>query len=142
MLFVCYWLRGDCESSSVFYRPDLQVEAMSGTGRDEVKVAAELVRKGATMLGDPCVKCGGIRISYHGRIYCTGHEDLASVLAAETVSVDVVVAGMKEALLSKLNESVSLLRQENDKVKLEQLVSLMVKYYDLLEKLSDKRQRP
>ena len=115
---------------------------MSRADSDRVKVAAKLVRKGATMLGEPCAKCGGIRVSYRGRVYCTGHEDLAPVVASETVSADVVVAGMREALLSKLRESVSQLRQESEPARLEHLVSLMAKYYDLFEKLSNRQQRP
>lgn len=112
------------------------------TNRDKMKLAVELVRKGATMLGEPCAKCGGIKVSYHGRVYCTGHEDLSSVVTAETVSMDMVLAGMREVLLLKLNEVTSSLGQEKDSVKQEQLVSLMTKYYDLLEKLSQRQQRP
>jgi UPF0148 protein len=115
---------------------------MSGANRDKMKLAVELVRKGATMLGEPCAKCGGVKVSYHGRVYCTGHEDLSSVAAAETVSMDTVLAGMREALLSKLSEATSSLDQEGDSAKQEQLVSLMTKYYDLLEKLSQRKQRP
>jgi|SRR5208337_68014 len=115
---------------------------MSGTNKDKMKLAVELVRKGATMLGEPCTKCGGIKVSYHGKVYCTGHEDLSSVVAAETVSMDTVLAGMREVLLSKLNEATSSLGQEKDGARQEQLVSLMAKYYDLLEKLSQRRQRP
>jgi len=115
---------------------------MSGTDRDKMKLAVELVRKGATMLGEPCQKCGGVKVSYHGRVYCTGHEDLSSVVAAETVSMDTVLAGMREVLLSKLNETASLLSQEKDSVRQEQLVSLMTKCHDLLEKLPQKHQSP
>jgi UPF0148 protein len=115
---------------------------MSGTSKDKMKLAVELVRKGATMLGEPCPKCGGVKVSYHGRVYCTGHEDLSSVVATETVSMDVTLAGMKETLLSKLSEATSSLGQENDTVKQEQLVSLMTKYYDLLAKLFQGQQRP
>ena len=126
---------------SSFIEPGNQFRAMS-RDRDKMKLAVELVRKGATMLGEPCPKCGGIRVSYHGKVYCTGHEDLASVVAAETVSAATVLAAMKEAVISKLNETTSALGQERDISKQEQLVSLMTKCYDLLEKLSQKQQRP
>ena len=112
------------------------------TNRDKMKLSVELVRKGATMLGEPCAKCGGIKVSYHGRVYCTGHEDLSSVVAAETVSMDTVLAGMREVLLLKLNEVTSSLGQEKDNAKQEQFASLMTKYYDLFEKLSQRQQRP
>jgi UPF0148 protein len=115
---------------------------MSGPGKDRMKLAVELVRKGATMLGEPCAKCGGVRVSYHGKVYCTGHEDLSTVVAAETVSMDTVLVGVREVLLTKLNEAASSLGQEKDDAKQEQLVSLMAKCYDLLEKLSQRQQRP
>ena len=115
---------------------------MSGATKDRTKLAVELVRKGATMLAEPCAKCGGIKVSYHGKVYCTGHDDLSSVVATQTVSMDIVFAGMREALLSKLNEAASALGQEKDGAKQEQLVSLMAQYYDLLEKLLQRQQRP
>jgi UPF0148 protein len=107
-----------------------------------MKLAVELVRKGGTMLAEPCTKCGGVRVSYHGKVYCTGHEDLAGVAAAETVPLDTVLAGMTGVLTSKLGEVATLLGQEKDPVKQEQLAALMTKYFDLLERLSQKQQRP
>ena len=115
---------------------------MSRADKDKMKLAVELVRKGATMLGEPCAKCGGIKVSYHGKVYCTGHEDLSSVVAVETLSMDTVIAGMREALIAKLNEATSLLGQEKDNARQEQLVILMTKCYDLLEKLPQRQQRP
>lgn len=126
----------------VFYRTGCSSEAMSRADKDKMKLAVELVRKGATMLGEPCAKCGGIKVSYHGKVYCTGHEDLSSVVAVETLSMDTVIAGMREVLIAKLNEAASLLGQEKDNVRQEQLVILMTKYYDLLEKLPQRQQRP
>jgi len=110
--------------------------------KDRMRLAVVLVRKGGTMLGEPCSKCGGVRVSYHGKIYCTGHEDLSVVVPTETVPVDTIIANLKDVLLLKLNEAATLLRQEEDSAKQEQLASLMMKYYDLLEKLAQKQQRP
>ena len=107
---------------------------MSRAGKDKMKVAVELVRRGATMLAEPCQQCGGIQVRYHGKTYCTNHEDLSQLLVAQPVSYESVVASMRELLLSKLNESVALLEKEKDAVKQDQLVSLMAKYFDLLQK--------
>jgi uncharacterized Zn finger protein (UPF0148 family) len=54
--------------------------------KDRMKQAANLVRRGATIISEPCKQCGGIQVRYHGKIYCTGHEDLSSVLVTEGVS--------------------------------------------------------
>jgi len=115
---------------------------MSESKKERMRLAVELVRKGGTMLGEPCSKCGGVRVSYHGKVYCTGHEDLSVVVPAETVPADTIMANLKDVLLLKLNETATLLRQEVDSANQEQLVSLLTKYYDLLEKLVQKQQRP
>ena len=111
---------------------------MSGTGKGKMKLAAELVRKGGTILGEPCQQCGGIQVRYRGKVYCTGHEDLSEVLKEEEVSFDTVVARTKEVLVAKLNEASALLEGEKDPATQDRLVSLMGKYYDLLEKLPKK----
>ena len=103
-----------------------------------MKVSVELVRKGATLMAEPCKKCGGVQVRFHGKVYCTSHEDLTSLLTEERASYDSVVDGMRELLVSKLGEASALLEKEKDTVKQEQLVSLMSKYYDLLQKVSQK----
>jgi len=37
---------------------------MSGSSKDRMRLAAELVSKGATMLAEPCPKDGGIQVRY------------------------------------------------------------------------------
>jgi len=111
---------------------------LSRPSRDKMKVAVELVRKGAVMLAEPCQECGGVQLRYHGRVYCTSHDELAPLLKEETVSYDSVVAGMRELILSKLKETSALLEREKDGAKQDQLVSLMTKYFDLLQKIPRK----
>ena len=90
------------------------------------------------MLAEPCQQCGGVQVRYHGKTYCSSHEDLTQLLASQPVSYESVVAGMRELLLSKVNESVTLLEKEKDATKQDQLVSLMAKYFDLLQKTAKK----
>jgi UPF0148 protein len=111
---------------------------MNRAGKDGMKLAAELVRKGATILSEPCHQCGGIQVRYRGKVYCTSHEDLTPVLKTEGVSFDTVVAEMREVLLTKLNEAASLLETERDADKQDRLISLMSKYFELLQKLPQK----
>lgn len=106
-----------------------------------MKVAVQLVRRGATMLGEPCPKCGGIQVRFHGRIYCTSHEDLSSVVTAETLSPETVTSEMKEVLLSKLAEASAALGAEKDPRKEAELVTLMTLCFDLLQKSSQKSER-
>ena len=108
---------------------------MSGAGKNKMKLAADLVRKGGTIMGEPCQQCGGIQVRYRGKVYCTGHEDLSEVLKAEGVSYDTVMAQAREVLLTKLNEAAVLLEDEKDPAAQDRLISLMGKYFDLLQKL-------
>ena len=111
---------------------------MGKTGKNGMKMAAELVRKGATVMSEPCQQCGGIQIRYRGKVYCTGHEDLSPALKAEEVSLDTVMAEMRQVLLTKLSQTVALLEGEKDMADQDRLVSLMSKYLDLLQKLPQK----
>ena len=111
---------------------------MSKGGPDKLKLAAELMSKGATMLSEPCPQCGGIQIRYHGRVYCTSHEDLTSMPASSTVSVEMVVEQMRDALLNRLSEATLAFSAEKDGAKQDQLVSLMMKCFELLQKLPQK----
>jgi UPF0148 protein len=103
-----------------------------------MKLAAELVSKGATMLAEPCPQDGGIQVRYRGKVYCTVHDDLSSITMAEAISYDTVVAQLREILLAKLNETTSALGTEKDVAKQDHLVSLAAKYFDLLQKLPRK----
>jgi UPF0148 protein len=111
---------------------------MSGAGAGRMKLAAELVRKGATIMAEPCQQCGGIQVRYRGKVYCAGHEDLSSVLRTEGVSFDTVIDQTREVLIAKLNEAAGLLETEKDLTVQDRLVSLMAKYFDLLQKLPKK----
>ena len=113
-------------------------ESMVGSGREGMKLAAELVRKGATVMAEPCQRCGGIQVRYRGKVYCTGHEDLSPVLKVEGVSLETVVAETRELIVSKLNETAKLLEKEKDPVNQDRLVSLLMKYFELLQKLPHK----
>lgn len=103
-----------------------------------MKSAAELVRRGGTVMGEPCQRCGGIQVRYRGKVYCTEHEDLSLILKTESVSYETAVAQMREILVSKLNEATCSLENEKDAVSQDRLVSLMAKYYELLQKLPRK----
>ena len=111
---------------------------MSGASKDRMRLAAELVSRGATMLAEPCPSDGGIQVRYRGKVYCASHDDLSSIVASAAVSYDTVVAQMREVLLSRLNEAAVALGTERDLAKQDQLVSLASKYFELLQKLPQK----
>jgi UPF0148 protein len=103
-----------------------------------MRLAADLVSRGATMLAEPCPQDGGIQVRYHGKVYCTTHDDLSSIMTSAAVTFDSVVAQTREVLLARLNETATALGTERDLVKQDQLVSLAAKYFELLQKLPQK----
>jgi UPF0148 protein len=105
---------------------------------DRLKIAAELVSKGATMLAEPCPQDGGIQVRYRGRVYCTVHDDLSAIAAKSSVTFEGVTAQMREVILTRLNEATAALGVEKDPAKQEQLVTLASKYFELLQKLPQK----
>ena len=101
----------------------------------KTKTTVELMRKGAVMMKEPCPVCNGVQLRYKGRVYCTNHDDLSVALQAREILFPDVAEDLKNLLLVKLKESMSLLENEKDSEKLDRLVSLMTKYVELLRKL-------
>lgn len=106
--------------------------------KDGMKTAVELVRRGATILAEPCKSCGGIQVKYKGKTYCTAHEDLSSVLTGEELTYDSVTSELTTLLLSKLKEGMAALRNETDVGKQDQLITLIAKCVSLLHELQSK----
>ena len=99
---------------------------MSGA-RDRMKLAAELVSRGATMLADPCPQDGGIQVRYRGKVYCTTHDDLSAITRTAAATYEGVTAQMREVILARLSEATAALGTENDPAKQERLVTLAAK---------------
>jgi len=87
------------------------------------------------MIKEPCPVCNGVQLRYKGRVYCTNHDDLTVALQAQEILFTDVAEDLKNLLLVKLKESMSLLENERDFEKLDRLVSLMTRYVELLRKL-------
>ncbi len=105
------------------------------TSAAKTKSTVELMRRGAVMIKEPCPVCNGVQLRYKGRVYCTNHDDLTVALQAKEILFQDVAEDLKNLLLVKLKESMSLLENERDFEKLDRLVSLMTGYVELLRKL-------
>jgi UPF0148 protein len=105
------------------------------TAAAKTKTTVELMRRGAVMIKEPCSVCNGVQLRYKGRVYCTNHDDLAVALQAKEILFPDVAEDLKNLLLLKLKESMSLVESERDSEKLDRLVSLMARYVELLRKL-------
>ena len=108
---------------------------MGRAPKDKMRLAAELVSRGATMLAEACPQDGGILVRYRGKVYCTTHDDLSSISVATTLSFEGVVAQLRDVLLAKLGETTAAMGTEKDAARQDQLVTLAAKYFELLQKL-------
>ncbi len=111
---------------------------MSRASKEKMRLTVELVRRGATVLREACPTCGGVQVRYHGKVLCTNHDDLSGVLSTEEITYDSVVSGLRTLLLSKMRDTVDLLDKEGDVLKQDQVVTLLAKYFELLQKLPER----
>lgn len=95
------------------------------------------MRRGAVMLKEPCPVCNGVQVRYHGKIYCTNHDDLTGVLSTTEFTYADISASLRELLLIKLRDVMSMLEAEKEVGNQDTLVSLLHKYIDLLNKLPE-----
>jgi UPF0148 protein len=116
-------------------------------------LTAELIRKGATILQEPCPRCGSVQIKFKGKTYCTNEDDLNSLLAPESERPRVQVASpiedakkipqassqatdsLKKLLDDKLSNLSKQLDSTTDIEEQAKILELISKYLETLEKL-------
>jgi len=103
--------------------------------REKMQLTVELMRRGAVMMKEPCPLDNGVQMRYKGKVYCTAHDDLDAAISTKEVTFGDVAATLKDLLLAKVKEDMTLLENEKDPQKQDQLVSLMAKCVELLDKL-------
>jgi UPF0148 protein len=111
---------------------------LSGSSKEKLQLTAELIKKGAIMLKEPCPTCNGVQIRYRDRVYCTSHEDLAPLLRAPEIDADDVLGSIREIAVAKMREIAVMLDKENELEKQRELVSLVLKYVELLKEIPER----
>jgi len=116
-------------------------------------LTAELIRHGATILQEPCPRCGAVQIKFHGKVYCTNEDDLESLLnpvsqsgAPPTVqgkleekrpepATSETTNSVRKLLEEKLNILSKQLDSTTDIDEQAKILELMSKYLETLEKV-------
>jgi UPF0148 protein len=119
---------------------------------------AELIRKGAAILQEPCPRCGAVQIRFKGKINCTNEDDLNSILDSSgafdslqtqvksrmkneekpsTTSPQVAQSSdsLRKLLEEKLNTVSKQLDSATDPAEQSKLLDLISKYIETLEKV-------
>lgn len=99
--------------------------------------AVEIMRKGGTLLGDKCPRCGGVQVKYKGRVLCIAEDDLSENLQATTVSNDATLSNLRNVIIEKIDVTSHAIEKENDVAKQAVLVDLLQKYVTLLKECED-----
>lgn len=119
---------------------------------------ADLIRKGATLLNEPCPKCGGVQIRFQGNVFCVNEDDISSVLKVggrpkmqeqtqvpleKPRSMQSSYAQDPDGLRSLIQDKLALVAKELENSKdfdqQAKLLDLMFKYLETLELLSHKK---
>ena len=87
---------------------------------------------------EPCPTCNGVQIRYRDRVYCTAHENLAPLLSAPQVNADDVLGSIREIAVLKMREIAAMLDKENELEKQRELVTLVLKYVELLKEIPER----
>lgn len=103
--------------------------------REKMQLTVELMRRGAVMMKEPCPIDNGVQVRYKGKVFCTTHDDLEAALSSKEITYAEVSTSLRDMILMKLKEDMVMLENERDVVKQEQLVTLITKSVDLLNKL-------
>jgi uncharacterized Zn finger protein (UPF0148 family) len=113
-------------------------------------LAADLVRRGASILQEACPRCGSVQIKYKGKVYCTSEDDLESLRnpssVKETIVYDKVeehkpvpaasqaADSLRKMLEEKLNNLSKQLESTTSPDEQTRILDLMSKYLETLEK--------
>ncbi len=54
--------------------------------KQRIVSSADLLRRGASLLGEACPRCGGVQVKFKGNVYCLNEDDLSELLSTGTSS--------------------------------------------------------
>lgn len=100
--------------------------------------AAELLRKGGTLVSESCSVCSGVQVKYSGKIICVSCGKEEAERAAEPIKQELkgdTITELKNVVLDKINELIPSLRSEKDPDKQAEIAKLIKSYLEVLEKI-------
>ncbi len=105
--------------------------------KQNIGAAGDLLKRGATLLKEPCEKCGGLQFQYQGKTSCLNCDDLSDLSSTKIVTE---ATGQVDPLSSlvklKLERATLLLKTEEDLDTQIKLSDLILKYIEILGKVS------
>ena len=99
--------------------------------------ATELLRKGGTLLREPCPNCGSVQLRYENQNICMSCEGSSDVEKNESLSFSNMVLNTRNLALKKIGEILKQLSGEVDIKKQTQNVELLLKYLEVIHKIDE-----
>lgn len=111
-----------------------------------------MILRGASILQEPCPRCGAVQIKYKAKVYCTNEDDLESLLnspspqeqsdapakteeANKIQSASQTTEALRKLMEEKLNNLSKQLDSTTDVGEQARLLDLISKYLETLEKV-------
>ncbi len=105
--------------------------------KQNIGAAGDLLRRGATLLKEPCEKCGGLQFQYQGKTSCLNCDDLSDISTEQIVTEHPVQdASLSSLVKVKLDRATLLLKTEEELDRQNKLADLILKYIEILGKIS------
>ncbi|MCS6768564.1 MAG: hypothetical protein NZ517_07505 [Candidatus Nitrosocaldus sp.] len=103
--------------------------------RDSMKSAAEMLRKGGTLVREACSKCKGVQVKYSGRLICIncGNETVLEEARIESLH------DLRSVIVAKVNSMARVLEQESDVSRQMEIARLLLYYLEILDKMGRER---
>jgi UPF0148 protein len=106
---------------------------------EHVKRMAEMLKSGATLLSEQCPVCGSPIFDVKGKLYCIKcNRPVVLVRSAEEeekVRSEIVLSKLEETVLSRLNETIKVIKSENEIENLDRISNIIILWLDMLDKI-------
>lgn len=106
---------------------------------EDVKLMAEWLRRGATMLPEHCPACNSPLFKRNEEVWCAKCDKRVVIIKkgeeAPKITGPMVLSSLEETMLTKVQETTAQIKTEKDPERLQQLGNLLSTWLEALEKL-------
>jgi uncharacterized Zn finger protein (UPF0148 family) len=104
--------------------------------KEKMKRTSDILLKGGKLLGESCPKCGGLLLQYQGRTVCVNCDNINEIGKNMVVSTMDMTLRIQSLVSKKIEEVAQNLEKEEDIEKQTHLAELLLKYIEILRKVS------
>ena len=106
--------------------------------RSTQKLMADMLRRGATLLREPCPECGGILLRYQGKDICPSCSGITSMEELEALAPKAAPPkGRADVVIKVLDETLAQLAKDKDPARRLKLLEVAKSSAELLKLLKE-----